>query len=99
MIVKKKKTVCYSLTAIDMTHLGGSMGTDFTTNLWTNHYSTVKQAKTVALKDYRKRRGFSNVNIEWTSHDSEEWYSGDLSFIAYEIKPVKVAKFVKEFKQ
>ena len=73
----------YSLTSEDLTHLGGSMGTEYSTTNWIKYFTTINLAKAYALKDYRITD--KNLDIKWRGN-----HSGDLRWVSYDIKTIKV---------
>ena len=70
------------LTSENLTNIGRPMGTEYTTTNWDKYFKTVKKAKAYAEKDYREK-------IKWEK-DGSGITSGDLSYVMYDIKPVKM---------
>ena len=73
----------YSLRSTDLSRLGVAMGSERTTTNWVKYFTSINLAKAYALKDYRKND--KNSKIAWRGN-----YSGDLSWVSYDIKAVKV---------
>jgi len=88
-----KKAAVYYVTATDMTHLGGPMGSEYTVDMWTKYFPTEAKAKKFAEDDYKKltRAGVKKRKIKWVwDEEVEYWYSGDLSFISYSVGKIKL---------
>ena len=79
----------YVLIAEDLTHLGGPMGSEYTTKSIVGHYSTIKLAKAKALKIYQGNR--RQETISWEKRGTG-FCSGDLAFVMYHIEKVKIDK-------
>ena len=77
----------FELESENLTGLGGPMGTEETTINWRKFFTTVEKAKEFAEKDYKKKGG--REEFDWHEDDGE-WCSGDLLFVMYNIRPVKV---------
>jgi hypothetical protein len=60
----------------DATHLGGPMGTEYTTPLWAKSFDDVAMAKRYAEKHFKKR-------IDWCGH-AKSW-SADVGCYIYNI--------------
>lgn len=75
----------YTLVITDLTHLGGLVGTEYTTYT-EQHYKTVKAAKEGAEKHYNGSRG----PIRWSQFENKWWHSQDLGYVMYKIKPLKI---------
>jgi len=73
----------------DWTHLGGRMGTEYTTVIWDKFFSTEDLAKEYAEEDNDIDHP---MKIKWEKQKGKSWFSGDLSSHAYYIYPVKVEK-------
>lgn len=80
--------IIYELVSEDLTHLGGRMGTEYTTENWHYLFETIGAAKAYAEKDYRYQK---ETPIQWY-HSIGSHYdcSGDLHYVMYTIKPVKM---------
>ena len=72
----------YCLTSENLTHLGGMMGSERTSTNFTKFFIDPEKAKKFAEKDFKK-------SIEWSKRD-KGFTSGDLMYVMYTIKPVKV---------
>ncbi len=79
----------FELVSENLTHLGGPMGTEETWNNWSKFFTTIEAAKEFAEKDYQKESHKKEERITWTKNKTE-FCSGDLSFVMYTIRPVKV---------
>lgn len=67
----------------DLTHLGGPMGTEYTTSNY-EFAETIDSAKRFCEKHYNGSRG----PIKWRK-SNRGWTSGDLGYIMYSIFPYK----------
>lgn len=69
----------------DASHLGGPMGTEYTTPMWSKPFSTVEKAKKYA-EDYVKKK-FCKVDIDWretVSSENEKYHAWDaMRYIFY----------------
>jgi hypothetical protein len=72
----------YELKSVNLSHLGGPMGSEYTTTNWRRYFKTLKGAKNAADKDYGKK-------IDWKKTDGEI-HSGDLLYVKYEIKELAI---------
>jgi hypothetical protein len=72
----------YELKSVNLSHLGGPMGTEYTKTNWRRYFKTLKGAKTAAEKDHGKR-------INWKKTDGEI-HSGDLLYVSYEINELAI---------
>lgn len=75
----------FTLTIEDLTHLGSSMGTEYTTSD-EYHFSSIDAAKRYAEKHYNGSRG----KIQWKG--KTRLTSGDLGYVMYSIKPLVITK-------
>jgi hypothetical protein len=73
----------FQLVSEDLTHLGGSMGTEYTTENYTKHFSTDDKAKKHAEKEYG-----SEIKWERKKEKKVSWCSGDLGYVMYHIKEI-----------
>jgi len=75
----------------DVSHLGGMMGTEYTTEMFTKYFTSAEHAKEYAHKQYSKVGGRGKHNVITWKKSGDKISSGDLgcSFM-YTIKPVKV---------
>lgn len=81
----------YELESENLTGLGGPMGTERTWTNWRKFFSTVEAAKEFAEKDYKRP-------INWSASKGPTCNgipidlacSGDLGFVMYHIRCVKV---------
>lgn len=74
----------YMLTATDLTHLGGPMGSEYTKVIFNKPYKNLSKAKAAAEKDYEQP-------IEWQNQESNKfWTSGDLGHVTYDIRKITV---------
>lgn len=74
----------YRLVSENLTHLGGPMGTEYTTTNWTKYFSSFDKAKTYARKDYKGDKDWN-----WLK-EKIGVRSPDLGYVMYHISPVKV---------
>ena len=83
----------------DLTHLGGPMGTEYTTESDWGFFTSVKAAKEKAEKYYSSRKGaiYHPEKIEWKQdsyyHNGKscrETRSQDLGYVMFHIRKVKV---------
>lgn len=70
----------YSLHSENLSNLGRTMGTEYTTTNWIKYFTSVKLAKEYAEKDFGK-------SIKWKGYSS-----GDLRYVAYTIQKIKIVK-------
>lgn len=83
--------IIYTLISEDLSHLGGMMGSDYTTKSIMGNFSGIEKAKKAAEKDYGK-------SIKWAKKNSptvngipiDETCSGDLNYIMYHIRKMIV---------
>ena len=80
-----KQIEIFELTSTDLGHLGGPMGSEYTTSAHEGSFSTLEKAKKCAEKIYNGSRG----KIKWKT-EGNFTSSGDLGYIAFEIKRTKV---------
>lgn len=76
----------WTLTIEDLTHLGGPMGTEYTTST-DRHFASSESAKAAAVKHYNGSDG----PLKWRKH-RKGWTSGDLGYVMYTIQPMKIEK-------
>jgi len=74
----------FNLTATDMSHLGGPMGTEYTNTMFVKTFKSVENAQKYAQKDYKESI------IDWKKDGRNAWTSGDLGWVEYTINKVKV---------
>lgn len=72
----------YVLKSENLSHLGGPMGSEYTTTNWRKFYKKSKNAKLFAEKDFGKK-------IKWIKK-KEGWRSPDLLYVMYHINKVKI---------
>lgn len=73
-----QETIFYELTANDLSHLGGPMGTEYTTISLRRNFNSKQEAKAFAANHYGKP-------IKWIKQTPNKDYSGDLRYIDYTI--------------
>jgi len=82
----------WQLTITDLTHLGGPMGTEYTTDSNGGVSATSEAAKRNAEKHYNGSRG--PIHWQWIEKNhgkgNYRWFSGDLGYVAYSIERVPV---------
>lgn len=76
----------YQLIAEDLSHLGGPMGSEYTTEMFRRFFTTLDKAKEAANRHYN--RDMKRGPIKWEK-DGRGVTSGDLSWVMYTIKLVK----------
>lgn len=76
----------YCLKSENLTHLGGPMGSEYTTTNFCKYFSSVSKAKDYAEKDYKKTRG--QEKIIWIKTKTGI-RSPDLLWVMYYIDIVK----------
>lgn len=74
----------YSLTSEDIINAGGHMGSSTSTN-YIRYFSSKQAAQEYAEKEYGK-------DIDWENDRSGGCTSGDLRYVMYDIKKVKITK-------
>ncbi len=77
--VQRSVSPLFALESENLTGLGGPMGSERTWTNWRKFFKTVSSAKAFAEKDYGKA-------IQWDKSNC----SGDLRYVMYHIKRVKV---------
>lgn len=79
----------YQLTSLleDLSRIGGRMGTEYTTINYTKPFSSLDKAQEYADNEYFAHRG---QKIEWTKINKNIWSSGDLLYVMYEIRKIKI---------
>lgn len=80
--MKKQPIEIYELLSENLSHLGGPMGSEYTTDNWRKHFDDVELAKKYAEKDFKNK-------IKWQKSPSG-YCSGDLHFVMYTIKKLKI---------
>ena len=81
----KIRTNIFKLVSTDMTHLGGPMGSEYTTTNFVKYFSSVDNAKKHAEKDFGDQR---TEPIEWKKKNKSGFTSGDLRYVMYDIESV-----------
>jgi len=75
----------YTAIATDLTHLGGSMGTEYTTIIWIKNFKSLKSAKLHCEAHYKSK-------LTWTTVNNKCITTGDLGWIMYDIKLLEFEK-------
>ena len=85
---KKPGNKIFTLICEDASHLGGSMGTEYTTLLWTKIFTDKDKAKEYAKKKVGKGRGlYDDDEDRWQKNGRELcWDSGPYIFTIKEEK-------------
>lgn len=79
----------YKLTRINLTGLGGPMGTERTWHDWEKYYTDISKAKSVAAKDHEETD--NREKIRWTKdRDGKRFQTNDLLSHQYEIKEIEI---------
>lgn len=78
----------FKLKKEDWTHLGGPMGTEYTTTIWDKYFTTSAKAMKFAEKDHGKQ----DPPIAWVRKKDDVLFSGDLASHAYYVSKVVVEK-------
>lgn len=73
----------FQLKSLNLTQVGGPMGTDMVTENFSRLYSSAEKAKKAAEKDYGKK-------IEWNRYGFEGYNSPDLLHVMYEIRKLTI---------
>jgi hypothetical protein len=79
--MKTKKTKLFMLIAEDASHLGGPMGSEYTTHMWSKPFSSVEKARAYAEKFAKRRASICRWNI------GSSW---DAGWVTFDIKKVEV---------
>jgi len=82
----KKHGKIYEAIAEDLTNLGGPMGTEEVYEKWRRLFYQPSAAKEYCEQDYKK---YHRSSFKWKK-DGQGWSSGDLLFIMYSVRPVKI---------
>jgi hypothetical protein len=91
MKAKAKKIVVFQLQSENLTHLGGPMGSEYTTTNFTKPFGSLADAKTYAEKDYVKQAGKGAREIVWVRENPKYVRTEDMSFVMYHIRRTTVA--------
>jgi hypothetical protein len=80
----------YELESEDLTGLGGPMGSEQTSTNWRRFFKGIKRAKKVAEDDYKENsEPDTREKIRWST-SGEGLTTGDLRFVMYNIRRIKV---------
>lgn len=80
----------YQLKSKDLSGLGGQVGSESTRINFRKYFTTEEAAKDYAEKDYSKNKGPINGSLTWHTFGSGGITTGDLGFVMYVIKKIKV---------
>jgi len=75
----------YRLVYEDLTHLGGPMGTEYTTYSHMGTYSAPKTARAEAAKNYARKSGKVVKALKWYKESPTHFRTDDLLFVMYHI--------------
>lgn len=96
----------YSVTAADLSQLGGPMGTERVDTILTATCASLEEAKDFAQRDYRHRQTeggklrLSVKPIPWQASDTAPLvHRADLGYIGYTLRPVVVIGEAKPLKR
>lgn len=81
----------YRLTRENLTHLGGPMGTEYTTTDWTKYFHVFNKALAFAQKDN------NNESLGWCVAGKRKWRSQDCGSHMYHITEVQTEDPMPEF--
>src|SRR5271170_1656656 len=94
MAAKKKiTTAVFQLESENLSHLGGSMGTEYTTTNWTKPFGSFADAKAYAEKDYVRQTGKKNAAdrpLVWVREHSRYVRTEDMGFVMYHVRRTTV---------
>ena len=79
--LKEDEQKLYRLVSENLTHLGGAMGTEYTTDNFCKYFKSLANAKAFAEKDYGKK-------LKWLK-EKGRIRTEDLHHVMYHIYPVK----------
>jgi len=77
----------YNLTCEDASHLGGPMGSEYTTHIFTKPFTTVKRAKQYAVNYVKK---YHDDKLEWNANYKKHEWSCDARTHIFHIKGEQV---------
>ena len=86
--MKNNKNYIFELVSLDLSRIGGPMGTEYTTDNWRKLFTKKEDAQIFAETDYKKECKDYKRNpekIKW-SKSGNRWHSQDLTFVMYEIQ-------------
>jgi hypothetical protein len=81
----------FQLESENLSHLGGPMGSEYTTTNFTKPFGSLVAAKEYAEKDYRKQAGKNGNEIKWVRENSTHVRTEDMGFVMYHIRRTPVA--------
>ena len=90
---KVKKLVIFNMESENLSHLGGPMGSEYTTTNWVKPFASLDEAKAYAEKDYTRQTGKKNAAerpIVWVRENSRYVRSEDMGFVMYHIRRTTV---------
>lgn len=87
---KQQTAVGAVLICEDASHLGGPMGSEYTTEMWRKEFASVKDAKAYAEKDAEKYID-GNWSRKWTKHSTGNW-GWDARAVIYTVEKPKRKK-------
>jgi hypothetical protein len=93
MAQKKAKVTVFQLESENLSHLGGQMGTEYTTTNWSKPFSSLATAKEYAAKDYRRQTGAKNAKLRplvWVREHSRYVRTEDMGFVMYHVRSTTV---------
>jgi len=93
MAAKKKVAAVFQLESENLSHLGGSMGTEYTTTNWTKPFGSLADAKAYAEKDYVRQTGKKNAAdrpLVWVREHSRYVRTEDMGFVMYHVRRTTV---------
>lgn len=86
----KKESIGFTVISEDLTHLGGPMGTEYTTTNWERNVSKLDKAKKIAQDDYDSQiREINKQPLKWLK-EGKGYRTEDLGFVMYHIKPIQI---------
>lgn len=82
---EKKIKAIYSLTAEDLTNLGGPMGTEYTETMWIKYFTSKEKAKKYAEKHFKG-------SLKWIKNEDGGVRTPDMGWVMYYINLIKVVE-------
>ena len=86
---KAKKVAVFQLESENLSHLGGPMGSEYTTINFTKPFASLDVAKEYADKDYRRQTGAKDAKerpLVWVRENSRYVRTEDMGFVMYHVR-------------
>jgi hypothetical protein len=92
MKAKTKKIAVFQLESENLSHLGGPMGSEYTTTNYTKPFASLVDAKAYAEKDYVRQTGKNAAErpLVWVRENSRYVRTEDMGFVMYHVRRTSV---------